>query len=620
MAIIGIDLGTSNSAAAVLRGGRPVIIPSAEGISLGGKAFPSYVAITADDQTLVGEPARRQASSNPEGTATGFKRKMGRREKIKLRGHEFTPEQLSAFLLQKIKRDAEAFLGEKIEKAVVTVPAYFDDNQRSATKDACKIAGIEVARLVNEPTAASLAYGLDRAGEELRIAVIDFGGGTLDVTIMEFGKGVFEVKATSGDTQLGGTDMDQLLLDSLVDRFRIESGADLSADPRAIARLREAAEIAKIELSTNTTTHISLPYITAVAGEPKHLEMGLTRTDLERLVREVIERCRQPVEQALRDAAMKPDNIDRIVFVGGPTRMPSVRKFFEDLFGRQAEMGIDPMECVASGAAIQAGVLSGEVGDIVLVDVTPLTLGVETLGGVATSLITRNTPIPVKHTETFTTAADMQNAVTIHVYQGERPMASDNVTLGEFNLEGIPPAPRGIPKIDVTFDIDANGILNVTAKDQATGKSQSITITGSTRLKDEDKERMMKEAEQYAEADKKRREEADALNAADAICYQGEKMLAEFSDKLTSDMKDKIEKGIKETHEALEKKDASLAKQRGEALGELLKEAGVSIYAQTPGADNVYKERKYDESSGGARPSGSGSRGRVVDADYEETK
>lgn len=619
MAIIGIDLGTSNSAAAVLRGGRPVIIPSAEGISLGGKAFPSYVAITSDGQTLVGEPARRQVSSNPEGTATGFKRKMGRREKINLHGHEFTPEQLSAFLLQKIKRDAEAFLGETIEKAVVTVPAYFDDNQRSATKDACKIAGIEVARLVNEPTAASLAYGLDRAGEDLRIAVIDFGGGTLDVTIMEFGKGVFEVKATSGDTQLGGTDMDQILLDSLVERFRIESGADLTTDTRALARLREAAEVAKIELSTNTTTHISLPYITAVGGEPKHLEMGLTRTDLERLVREVIERCRQPVEQALSDAGIKPNDIDRIVFVGGPTRMPAVRKFFEDIFGRQAEMGIDPMECVASGAAIQAGVLSGEVGDIVLVDVTPLTLGVETLGGVATSLISRNTPIPVKHTETFTTAADMQNAVTIHVYQGERPMASDNITLGEFNLEGIPPAPRGVPKIDVTFDIDANGILNVTAKDQATSKSQSISITGSTRLKEEDKERMVKEAEKYAEADKKRREDADALNAADAICYQGEKMLADFNDKLTDDMKIKIEQSIREVKEALEKKDAALAKQRGEALGEILKEAGVSVYAQTPGAENVYKERKYKEPAGGARPSGSGSRGRVVDADYEET-
>jgi molecular chaperone DnaK len=390
MAIIGIDLGTSNSAAAVLRGGRPVTIPSTEGISLGGKAFPSYIAITADGQTLIGEPARRQAAANPEGTATGFKRKMGQREKICLHDREFTPEQLSSLLLQKIKRDAEAYLGEPVEKAVVTVPAYFDDNQRSATKDACRIAGIEVARLVNEPTAASLAYGLDRADEELRIVVIDFGGGTLDVTIMEFGKGVFEVRATSGDTRLGGTDMDQKLLDYLAERFRSDTGADLQGDANAIARLREAVEIAKIELSTSTTTHLSLPYITAVAGEPKHLELDLTRTDLERQVREVIERCRGPVEQAFSDAGISLNEIDRIVFVGGPTRMPAVRAYFEELFGRKAEMGVDPMECVASGAAIQAGVLSGEVGDIVLVDVTPLTLGVETLGGVATSLITRN--------------------------------------------------------------------------------------------------------------------------------------------------------------------------------------------------------------------------------------
>ena len=621
MAIIGIDLGTSNSAAAVLRGGRPVIIPSAEGVSLGGKAFPSYVAITADGQTLIGEPARRQASANPEGTATGFKRRMGQRERIRLRDREFTPEQLSAFLLQKIKRDAEAFLGEPVTKAVVTVPAYFDDNQRSATKDACRIAGLEVALLVNEPTAASLAYGLDRAGEELRIAVVDLGGGTLDVTIMEFGKGVFEVKATSGDTQLGGTDMDQKLLDYLAERFRQETGADLRNDARAMARLREAAEVAKIELSTSTTTHVSLPYITAVGGEPKHLELDLTRTELERQVREVIERCRQPVQQALGDAGLTIGQIDRIVFVGGPTRMPAVRHFFEEMLGRTAEMGVDPMECVACGAAIQAGVLSGEVGDIVLVDVTPLTLGVETLGGVATALIGRNTPIPVKHTETFTTAADMQTSVTVHIYQGERPMASDNTSLGEFNLDGLPAAPRGIPKIDVTFDIDANGILNVTAKDQATGKSQSITISGSTRLPEAEKQRMVKEAEQYAEQDKKRREQADRLNEADSVCYQAEKMLAEFADKLTDEMKGQIEQGLRETREALSKKDAELARQRSEALSHVLKEAGVVIYSQTPDASGGYKEVKTDSGAASeARPSGSGPRGRVVDADYEESR
>lgn len=616
MAIIGIDLGTSNSAAAVLRGGRPVIIPSAEGISLGGKAFPSYVAITEDGQTLTGEAARRQATSNPEGTASGFKRKMGRRETITLRGKSFSPEQLSAFLLQKIKRDAEAFLGEKVEKAVVTVPAYFDDNQRSATKDACRIAGIEVARLVNEPTAASLAYGLDRIGEELKIAVIDFGGGTLDVTIMEFGKGVFEVKATSGDTQLGGTDMDQKLLDYLASRFQTDSGIDIHSDNKAIARLRDAAETAKIELSTSTSTHISLPYFSASAGEPKHLELDLNRTELERQVREVIERCREPIEQALRDADTSPSDIDRIVFVGGPTRMPAVRQFFEDLFGRKAEMGIDPMECVASGAAIQAGVLSGEVGDIVLVDVTPLTLGVETLGGVATSLISRNSPIPVKHTETFTTAADMQTAVTVHVFQGERPMASDNTSLGEFNLEGLVPAPRGIPKVDVTFDIDANGILSVTAKDQATAKSQSITISGSTRLSDTEKERMIKDAEQYAEADKKRREEADKLNEADSICYQAEKLLADFSDKLTEDMRNKLQSGMRETHEAINKHDVQLASEKAEELSKTVKEAGVIVYSQQPNA-GVYKERKVDDI-----PTSQGSTNtheNVVDADYEES-
>ena len=616
MAIIGIDLGTSNSAAAVLRGGRPVIIPSAEGISMGGKAFPSYVAITKDGQTLTGEAARRQAAANPEGTTSGFKRKMGLREKINLRGKDFTPEQLSAFLLQKIKRDAEDYLGEKVEKAVVTVPAYFDDNQRSATKDACRIAGLEVERLVNEPTAASLAYGLDRAGEDLRIAVIDFGGGTLDVTIMEFGKGVFEVKATSGDTKLGGTDMDQKLLDYLAERFRNEAGVDIRNDEKAMARLKEAAEMAKIELSTSTTTHISLPYLSSSGGEPQHLEMDLNRTELERQVRDVIERCRGPIDQALSDAGVSPTNIDRIVFVGGPTRMPAVRQFFEEMFGRKAEMGVDPMECVASGAAIQAGVLSGEVGDIVLVDVTPLTLGVETLGGVATSLISRNTPIPIKHTETFTTAADMQTAVTIHVFQGERPMSSDNTSLGEFNLEGLVPAPRGIPKVDVTFDIDANGILDVTAKDQATGKTQSITISGSTRLAESEKERMIKDAEQYAEADKQRREEADKLNEADAVCYQAEKLLADFSDKLTDDMRNNLQAAMHETREAINKHDARLATEKAEMLTQLVKEAGVVVYSQQPGS-GVYKERKAaDIPTGQASTS---THENVVDADYEES-
>ncbi len=625
MAIIGIDLGTSNSAAAVLRGGRPVIIPSAEGISLGGKAFPSYVAITSDGQTLIGEPARRQAAANPEGTATAFKRSMGQREQFQLHDKSFSPEQLSAFLLQKIKRDAEAFLGEPVTKAVVTVPAYFDDNQRSATKDACRIAGLEVERLVNEPTAASLAYGLDRAGEELRIAVIDFGGGTLDVTIMEFGKGVFEVKATSGDTKLGGTDMDQNLVNYIAEKFETDTGIDVRSDKKAMARMKEAAEMAKIELSASTTTHISLPYLTAVAGESRHLEMDLTRTELERQVYDVVQRCRPPIEQALHDAGISNKDIDRIVFVGGPTRMPVVRKYFEDLFGRKAEMGVDPMECVASGAAIQAGVLSGEVSDIVLVDVTPLTLGVETLGGVATSLIARNSPIPMKHTETFTTAADMQTAVTIHVYQGERPMARDNTSLGEFNLEGLAPAPRGIPKVDVTFDIDANGILNVTAKDQATGKTQSISITGSTRLTDDEKQRLIDEAEKYAEDDKKRRDEADKLNTADSMCYQAEKLLVDFSGNLSDEMMSNLESALRKTREAINQHDVELATQRASELEKIIREAGTVVYSQSYEApkSGPYSHVDAPDMSGvggHAKPSGSGPRGKVVDADYTESE
>ena len=614
MAVIGIDLGTSNSAAAVLRGGRPVLIPSAEGISLGGKAFPSYVAFGADGTMLVGEPARRQAAANPEGTASGFKRLMGTRRKVRLREREFTPEQLSAFLLQKIKRDAEGFLGEPVKDAVVTVPAYFDDNQRSATKDAATIAGLNVLRLVNEPTAASLAYGLDRLNQDLRIAVVDLGGGTLDVTIMDFGKGVFEVKATSGDTRLGGTDMNQAILDELADRFREQSGLDLRADPKAAARLLEAAEIAKIELSTSTTTHLSLPYIGMARGEPLHLEMDFTRTELERVVHSVIERCRAPVEQALRDANITPQQVDRVVFVGGPTRMPAVRRFFEDLFHRKAELGVDPMECVAAGAAIQAGVLSGEVKDIVLVDVTPLTLGVETLGGVATPLIARNTPVPVKKSETFTTAADLQTSVTIHVFQGERPMARDNTSLGEFNLDGLAPAPRGMPKIDVSFDIDANGILNAAARDTATGRSQSIRISGSTRLAEDVKRRMIDEAERFAEADRERRALAEALNAADGLCYQAEKTLADFADKLTAELKGRIETARRETREAIAGKDAKLAREKSDVLAKLLKEAGAVIYAQQPDA-GVYRETVVPPPRDD-RPSGA----RVVDADYRETR
>ncbi len=615
MSIIGIDLGTSNSAAAVLRGGRPVIIPSSEGISVGGKAFPSYVAITADGQMLIGEPARRQASANPEGTTSGFKRKMGRRETIRLKDKDYSPEQLSAFLLQKIKRDAEAFLGEPAQKAVVTVPAYFDDNQRAATRDACGIAGLEVIRLVNEPTAAALAYGLDRLGQELRIAVIDLGGGTLDVTIMEFGNGVFEVKSTSGDTQLGGTDMNQKIFEHLAECFQMTTGFDVRTDSRAAARLLEAAEAAKIELSTSVVSHLSLPYLATVNGEPRHLELDLNRTELERLVHPVIERCKKPVEQALQDAGITPNEVDRIVFVGGPTRMPSVRSYFEQLFGRKAEMGVDPMECVAAGAAIQAGVLAGEVGGIVLVDVTPLTLGVETLGGIATALIARNTPVPVKKTETFTTASDMQSGVVIHVFQGERPMSSDNTSLGEFKLDGLPPAPRGTPKIDVTFDIDSNGILSVSAMDTASGKTQSISISGSTRLSENDKKRMMEDAERFADADRKRREDAEKLNAADAACYEAEKLLANYAYKLTDELKARIETSLRETKEALLRKEAGSATDRAASLNKILQEAGAVIYAQTgkAGKGAPYAETRWE----GGPPS---EKARVVDAEYKENR
>ena len=469
--IIGIDLGTSNSEAAVMVGGKPTIIPSAEGATVAGKMFPSYVAFTADGQLLVGEPARRQAVSNPEGTISAAKRKIGTSHVYKIYGKEYTPQQISAFILQKIKRDAEAFLGEKVTKAVITVPAYFNDNQRTATKDAGKIAGLDVVRLVNEPTAASMAYGLDKGGE-YKILVFDLGGGTLDVTIMEFGGGTFTVLATSGDTQLGGTDMDNAIYEWIPGEFKKQEGIDLRNDKMAINRVKEAAEKAKIELSTVLETEINLPYVSATQSGPKHLSMKLSRAKLEQLVGPIIERCIKPFDQALKDAKLTKDDIQKVILVGGPTRMPIVQKFIENHVGDKMVRGIDPMECVAIGASIQGGILGGEITDMVLLDVTPLTLGLETLGGVRTALIDRNTTIPTKKSQIFSTAADMQPSVTIHVLQGERAMAADNVSLGQFNLVGIPPAPRGVPQIEVTFDIDASGIINVSAKDLAWVKSR----------------------------------------------------------------------------------------------------------------------------------------------------
>jgi molecular chaperone DnaK len=584
--IIGIDLGTSNSAAAVVIGGRPTIIPSVEGVTLYGKAFPSYVAITKEGDLLVGEPARRQAVLNPEGTVTAWKRKMGTDYKYVIHGKEYTPQQLSAFLLQKIKRDAEAFLGEPVRKAVITVPAYFNDNQRQATKDAGVIAGLEVVRIINEPTAAALAYGLNKLDQEMRILVFDLGGGTLDVTIMEFGQGVFEVKATSGDTQLGGTDMDRALVDYIVENYRRETGIDLRKDQSAMNRVREAAERAKIELSSMTETEINLPYIAYDSSGPKNLYMRINRATLEQVVRPIVERCRGPVMQALQDAKLSPEDIDKIILVGGPTRMPIVQQFIKEILGKEPERGVDPMECVAMGAAIQAAILAGELKDkdIVLLDVVPISLGVETLGGIFTKIIERNTTIPVKRSEIFTTAADFQTSVEIHVLQGERPMAADNVSLGRFTLSGIPPAPRGVPKIEVTFDINADGILTVTAKDLGTGKDVSVKITAPHRLSKEEVERMIREAEQFAEQDRRKKQEAELRNEADAMVYTVEKALAELGDKVPAETKKEVEEDVKKLKEALAGKDVQAIKDALERLRESAQKIGGAVYGGGAGA------------------------------------
>jgi len=577
--IIGIDLGTSNSAAAVMEGGKVTLIPSAEGTTLGGKAFPSYVAFTKDGQLLVGEPARRQAVTNPEGTVSAFKRKMGEDYKYKINGKEFTPQQLSGFILQKIKKDAEAYLGTTVEKAVITVPAYFNDHQRQATKDAGAIAGLEVVRLVNEPTAASLAYGIDKVGKEQKILVFDLGGGTLDCTIMEMGsEGTFEVLSTSGDTQLGGTDMDKALIDYIAETFKKENGIDLRNDKMAVQRLQEAAEKAKIELSNILETDINLPFITADATGPKHLAMKLTRATLENLVDPIVQRCKASIDQAISDAKLSSSDLTKVILVGGPTRMPIVQKFVENYVGKIVERGIDPMECVSNGAAVQAAVLTGDVKDILLLDVTPLTLGLETLGNVRTPIIDRNTTIPVKKSQVFSTAQDNQPGVEIHVLQGERPMAKDNVSLGRFMLDGIPPAPRGVPQIEVTFDIDASGILHVSAKDLGTGKEQSIKITSSTKLSKDDIDKYVKEAEQYAADDKKKKEEIEAKNEADNLVYATEKSLKEHGDKISQDERLKIEQAINETKEAIKSNDLAKIKDAKEKLSTASHKLAEEVY------------------------------------------
>lgn len=585
--IIGIDLGTSNSAASVMMGGKPALIPAAEGTSIGGKAFPSVVALTKDGQLLVGEPARRQAVTNPDNTVVAAKRKMGSDHVFRVQGKDYKPQQISAFILQKIKKDAEAFLGETVDKAVITVPAYFDDNQRQATKDAGTIAGLDVVRIINEPTAASLAFGLDKAGQDMKILVFDLGGGTLDVTIMEMGGGVFEVLSTSGDTQLGGTDMDKVLIDYVSNEFRKTTGIDVTKDTTAMTRIREASEKAKIELSTVMETDINLPFISYdPSAGPKNLELKLTRAKFEELIRPIVERCRTSIDNALRDAKMSPADVSKIVLVGGPTRIPMVKKFVGDVIGKIPESGVDPMEAVAMGAAIQAGIIAGDVtSDIVLLDVTPLTLGVETLGGLREPLIERNTTIPTSKTKIFTTAADNQTAVTIHVVQGERPMAADNVSLGSFNLAGIPPAPRGIPQIEVKFDIDANGILNVTAKDLGTKKEAKITIQAGSKLSKEEIDKLKQDAENFAEEDRKKKESVDIRNEAESFVYTTEKLLTQdLKDKLTQEQGIKISEAVKELKEVLGKTPEEI-KPKLDALKTLVNEVTTELYknaAQPP--------------------------------------
>ncbi len=606
--IIGIDLGTSNSAASVMIGGKPTIIQAAEGTSVGGKAFPSYVAFTKDGQLLVGEPARRQMVTNPEGTVMAAKRKMGTDFKFKVYDKQYTPQQISSFILQKIKRDSEAYIGETVDKAVITVPAYFNDNQRQATKDSGEIAGLEVVRIINEPTAASLAYGLDKVNKDLKIMVFDFGGGTLDVTIMEMGGGVFQVKSTSGDTQLGGTDMDNSIVEYIIQEFKNQSSIDVRNDKAAMMRIKEAAEKAKIELSNVMTTEINLPFLSYDPSTgPKNLVLTLSRSKLEELLRPIVERCKAPMLQAIEDAKLKAADIEKIILIGGPTRMPIVRQFITNVMGKEPERGIDPMEAVAMGAAIQGAIIAGDVTtDILLVDVTPLTLGVEVLGGLKEPLIDRNTTIPTKKSKVFTTAADYQNAVTVHVVQGERSMAADCVSLGMFNLSGIPPAPRGIPQVEVTFDIDANGILNVTAKDLATSKESKITISANTKLSKDDIERLKKESEQFAEQDKKKKEEAEVKNEADNLIYTAEKLTQQdLKDKIKPEQIEKVNNAVKELRESvtsnnieeIKKKIEGLKNIVGEISTEAYRAAGAAASQQTTSSQNSDSANQSSDSA-----------------------
>ncbi len=639
--IIGIDLGTTNSCVAVMQGGDPVVIPNQEG----GRTTPSMVAFTESGEILVGQTAKRQAITNPENTVFAIKRLMGRRydsqevqrdikilpykivkapngdAHVEVRGKKYSPPEISAMILRKLKEAAEAYLGEKVTEAVITVPAYFNDSQRQATKDAGRIAGLEVKRIINEPTAASLAYGLDKKGEK-KIAVFDLGGGTFDISILEVGEGVFEVKSTNGDTHLGGEDFDMRVVNYIVEEFMKEQGIDLRKDRMALQRLKEAAEKAKIELSSVLETEINLPFITADASGPKHLNMKLTRAKFESLVEDLVEKVVGPCEQALKDAGLSPKDIDEVILVGGMTRMPKIQEKVKEIFQREPHKGVNPDEVVAIGAAIQAGVLSGDVKDVLLLDVTPLSLGIETLGGVFTKLIERNTTIPTRKSQIFSTAADNQTAVEIHVLQGERPMAKDNVSLGRFQLVGIPPAPRGVPQIEVTFDIDADGIIHVSAKDLGTGKEQSIKITASSGLSEEEIQKIIKEAELHAEEDKRKKELVEVRNTADSLIYTTEKSLKEVGDKVDEATKAEINKAIEELRKAMEGEDVEEIKKKTDALTQASHRLAEIMYAKAA----EQQQQQQQQAAGGSGAAGAGSTGGgqsgddVVDADYEEVK
>lgn len=605
--VLGIDLGTTNSCMAVMEGGEPTVIPNTEG----GRTTPSVVAFSKTGERLVGQVAKRQAITNPDRTIMSIKRKMGTNEKIKVDDKEYTPQEISAMILQKLKSDAEEYLGEKITQVVVTTPAYFDDSQRQATKDAGKIAGLEVLRIINEPTAASLAYGLDKEKEQT-ILVFDLGGGTFDVSVLEIGGGVFEVKSTSGNTHLGGDDWDQRIIDWMADDFKAKTAIDLRDDSMALQRLKEAAEKAKVELSTTTTTNINLPFITATQEGPQHLDMTLSRAEFNKMTAELVDKCVGPFKQAMEDAKLEPKDIEHVILVGGATRMPAIQDKVRELTdGKEPHKGVNPDEVVAVGAAIQAGVLKGDVKDVLLLDVTPLSLGIETLGGVFTKLIERNTTIPTRKSETFTTAADSQNSVEVHVLQGEREMAEYNKTMGRFHLVGIPPAPRGVPQIEVAFDIDANGIVHVTATDKATGNEQKITIEASSGLSEEEMKKMVDDAKEHAEEDRRRKEEAETRNRADEVVYSTEKSLRELGDKVDADEKAKIESALEEVKEALKGSDVQKIKATMENLVQASHKLAEAVYAQAsagaggaPGGEAPGSEADPDEEE-------------VIDADYE---